>query len=114
MRGEGAKAEVTILEKYDPTINDPALTEKMLPSLRWAANNDVVQTPLVGGAEDFSFFAKEVPGVFVFLGVTPRSQDMATAAPNHKPGFLVDESALITGVRTMATLASDYLFAGAG
>jgi amidohydrolase len=108
-----ARAEVTILEKYDPTINDPALTEKMLPTLRWAANNDVVQTPLVGGAEDFSFYAKEVPGMFVFLGVTPRSQDMATAAPNHNPGFFVDESALITGVRTMASLASDYLHAGA-
>lgn len=108
-----ARAEVTILEKYDPTINDPALTEKMLPTLRWAANNDVVQTPLVGGAEDFSFFAKEVPGVFVFLGVTPPSQDMATAAPNHNPGFFVDESALTTGVRTMASLASDYLHAGA-
>jgi amidohydrolase len=109
-----AKAEVTILEKYDPTINDPALTEKMLPTLRWAANNDVVQTPLVGGAEDFSFFAKEVPGLFVFLGVTPPSQDMAKAAPNHNPGFFVDESALIIGVRTMASLASDYLHAGAG
>ncbi|SMP63248.1 amidohydrolase [Noviherbaspirillum suwonense] len=108
-----AKAEVTILEKYDPTINDPALTEKMLPTLRWAANNDVVQTPLVGGAEDFSFFAKEVPGVFVFLGVTPPSQDMATAAPNHNPGFFVDEAALVTGVRTMASLATDYLHAGA-
>ena len=106
-----ARAEVTILEKYDPTINDPALTEKMVPTLRWAANNDVVQTPLVGGAEDFSFFAKEVPGMFVFLGVTPRSQDMATAAPNHNPGFFVDESALVTGVRTMASLASDYLHA---
>jgi amidohydrolase len=104
-----AKAEVTILEKYDPTINDPALTEKMLPTLRWAASNDVVQTPLVGGAEDFSFFAKEVPGLFVFLGVTPRSQDMAKAAPNHNPGFFVDESAMIVGVRTMASLASDYL-----
>ena len=108
-----AKAEVTILKKYDPTINDPALTEKMLPTLRWAANNDVVQTPLVGGAEDFSFFAKEVPGVFVFLGVTPPSQDMATAAPNHNPGFFVDEAALVTGVRTMASLATDYLHAGA-
>jgi len=108
-----AKAEVTILEKYDPTINDPALTEKMLPTLRWAANNDVVQTPLVGGAEDFSFFAKEVPGLFVFLGVTPPSQDMTQAAPNHNPGFFVDESAMIIGVKTMASLASDYLHAGA-
>ncbi|SEL42800.1 amidohydrolase [Pseudomonas sp. NFIX51] len=109
----GAKAEVTIIEKYDPTINDPALTEKMLPSLRWAAGGDVVQGPLVGGAEDFSFYAKEAPGLFVFLGVTPRDQDMAKAAPNHNPGFFVDESALVVGVRTLASLTTDYLFAGA-
>ncbi|MCD7083305.1 amidohydrolase, partial [Pseudomonas sp. MAFF 311095] len=106
----GAKAEVTIIEKYDPTINNPALTEKMLPSLRWAAKDDVVQGPLVGGAEDFSFYAKEAPGLFVFLGVTPRDQDMSKAAPNHNPGFFVDESALVVGVRTLASLATDYLY----
>lgn len=32
----------------------------MLPTLNWAAAGDVVKMPLVGGAEDFSFFAKEV------------------------------------------------------
>jgi len=109
----GAKADVTIIEKYDPTINNPALTEKMLPTLKWAARDDVVQGPLVGGAEDFSFFAKEVPGLFVFLGVTPRDQDMSKAAPNHNPGFFVDESALVVGVRTLASLATDYLYAHA-
>ncbi|WP_027613354.1 amidohydrolase [Pseudomonas sp. URIL14HWK12:I6] len=110
----GAKADVTIIEKYDPTINNPALTEKMLPTLKWAAKDDVVNASLVGGAEDFSFFAKEVPGLFVFLGVTPRDQDMSKAAPNHNPGFFVDESALVVGVRTMASLATDYLYASAG
>ncbi len=109
----GAQAEVTIIEKYDLTINDEPLTDKMLPSLRWAANDDVVRSPLIGAAEDFSFFAKEVPGLFFFLGITPRDQDMAKAAPNHNPGFFVDESALIVGVRAMAVVATDYLYAGA-
>ncbi|MFC5473238.1 amidohydrolase [Paraherbaspirillum soli] len=109
----GARAEVSIIEKYDPTINDAALTEKMGPTLRWAAQDDVVQSALSGGAEDFSFFAKQVPGLFVFLGVTPRDQDMTKAAPNHNPAFFVDESALIVGVRTMASLATDYLYADA-
>ena len=65
----------------------------------------------LGGAPvNFSFFAKEVPGLFVFLGVTPRDQDMSKAAPNHNPGFFVDESALVVGVRTLASLATDYLY----
>jgi amidohydrolase len=105
----GAKADVTIIEKYDPTINDEALTARMLPTLEWAADGDVVRTPLVGGAEDFSFFAKEVPGLFFFVGITPRDQDMNKAAPNHNPGFFVDESALAVGVRGLAGLAVDFL-----
>jgi len=109
----GAKAEVTIIEKYDPTINNAALTAKMEPTLRWAAQDDVAQGSLSSGSEDFSFFAKEVPGLFVFLGVTPRDQDMTKAAPNHNPGFFVDESALVVGVRAMASLTTDYLHAAA-
>lgn len=105
----GAKAEVTIIEKYDPTINDEALTEKMLPTLQWAAKGDVVKTSLVGGAEDFSFFAKAVPGLFVFLGATPPEQDMSKAAANHNPGFVVDERTMKTGVRTLASLATNFL-----
>jgi amidohydrolase len=105
----GAKAEVTIVEKYDPTINDEALTERMLPTLQWATDGDVVRSPLVGAAEDFSFFAREVPGLFFFLGITPQDQDMAKAAPNHNPGFFVGESALVVGVRALAGVAVDYL-----
>ena len=104
----GATAEVTIIEKYDPTINDEALTELMLPTLRWAANGDVVRSPLVGAAEDFSFFAKQAPGLFFFLGITPRDQDLAKAAPNHSPEFFIDEAALIVGMRALAGLAVDY------
>jgi metal-dependent amidase/aminoacylase/carboxypeptidase family protein len=85
------------------------LTARMLPTLEWAADGDVVRTPLVGGAEDFSFFAKEVPGLFFFVGITPRDQDMNKAAPNHNPGFFVDESALAVGVRGLAGLAVDFL-----
>ena len=56
----------------------------MLPTLRGATDGNVVRGPLVGAAEDFSFFAKEVPGFF-FLGITPRDHDMARAAPRHLP-----------------------------
>ena len=47
----------------------------------------------------------------MFLGVTPKDQDPAKAAPNHNPKFFVDEHALVVGVRTMATLAVDFLTA---
>jgi amidohydrolase len=105
----GGRAEVTIREKYDPTVNDPALTERSAPSLSWAANGAVSTAKRVSGAEDFSFMAKEVPGLFFFLGVAQRGVDMSKVAPNHSPYFTIDESALIVGVRALAALATDFL-----
>jgi amidohydrolase len=106
----GATADVTIDSGYPVTVNDPSLTDRMVPSLRRAAGtNSVSVGPLVTGAEDFSYFEERVPGLFVFLGVTPRDQDHRKAAANHSPYFFADESALPTGVRAMASLALDYL-----
>lgn len=105
----GGRADVTIIEKYDPTINDPGLTQQSVSALRWAAHDDVVPASLEGGAEDFSFMAKEVPGFFFFVGASSRSVPVETASPNHSPTFMIDESALTVGVRAMASLATDYL-----
>jgi amidohydrolase len=85
----------------------------MLPTLQRVAGRDKVQEiPPVTGGEDFSRFQQKVPGLFVFLGVTPAERDWRTAAPNHSPLFFADERALPTGVRTMAGLAVDYLLGG--
>lgn len=108
-------ADVTILEKYDATVNDPRLTERSVPSLRWAANGDVVIAERRNGAEDFSFMANEVPGLFFFLGAMPAGKNVETAAPNHSPDFMIDESALLVGVRALAALTTDFLgSSGAG
>ena len=52
-----------------------------------------------------------MPGLFVFLGVTKKGEDPATAAPNHNPRFFVEESALIVGVRAMSSMAMNFLAA---
>lgn len=107
----GAKAEVTLIEKYDPTINDAALTERSVPSLHWAAGGDVVMAPLNSGAEDFSVMAQQAPGLFFFLGSSAKGQDAEKAPPNHSPNFDIDEATLIVGVRALAALATDFLVA---
>jgi len=109
----GAKAEVRITPMYNTTVNDPALTAQMAPALKRAADGKVAEAPLAGASEDFSFYAQAVPGLYVFMGVTPDGQDPAKAAPNHNPHFFVDEHALVIGTRTMATLAVDFLSADA-
>lgn len=108
-KSSGGHAEVRITPMYATTVNDSALAAAMTPALTRAADGNVAESPLAGASEDFSFFAQEAPGLYVFLGVTPRDQDPAKAAPNHNPGFFVDEQALVVGVRVMGTLAVEFL-----
>lgn len=105
---QGATAEVDIQIGYPVTYNDPELTKKMIGSLFDAAGEDNVHvTAAVTGAEDFSFFAKEVPGLYFFTGgKTPASTE---AFPHHTPDFFIDESGLLTGVKAMTHLAIDYM-----
>lgn len=107
----GATADVRIDRGYPVTVNDPRLIERMLPALRRIAGGRVQEVPRNMVAEDFSYYQREVPGMFLFLGITPPDQ-VGRAPANHSPQFTVDESALLTGVRALAHLAADYLSAG--
>jgi amidohydrolase len=109
----GATAEVTI-DRGNPVVyNDPALTSRMTPSLERVAPGKVNPSGRVTTtAEDFACYQEKVPGLFVFLGITPRGADPKTVAPNHSPRFFADEGALVTGVRAMSSLAVDYLADG--
>ena len=106
----GATAEVSIDAGYPVTWNDPALTAKMLPSLRRVAGAAVLtDIPPTTTSEDFSFYGQGAPTMLFFLGVNPPGTAPADWAPNHSPRFNPDEGALLTGVRTLASLAADYL-----
>lgn len=109
-RGARATCQVCIRKNYPVTVNDPALTDAMRPTLdRVAGPGHLVLVPKVMGSEDFSFYQQMVPGLFIFLGNTPTGTDPATAAPNHSPRFYVDEACLVQGVRALAHLACDFL-----
>jgi amidohydrolase len=110
----GASAKVHIHRWYDVTVNHPGLTEWSIPTLsRVAGETNVKVIDKVCGAEDFSFFQKEVPGFFFFIGCTAPEKDPSTAAPNHSPRFFVDEKCLKLGVKSLAGLALDWLAANA-
>ena len=104
----GATAEVTIENGYPITYNDPALTERMVPTLRRLTRDVQVVNPTLG-AEDFSFYQQRVPGLFFWLGTRPANQTAEQAASNHSPLFYVDESGLGLGVRALAHVAVDFL-----
>ena len=106
----GARAEVSIRIGYPVTYNDPELTRRMLPVLERVAGADaVVQGLPRTGAEDFSFFQQQVPGMYFWLGARPEGVAEDEAAPNHSPLFFVDEGALVLGVRALAQLAVSAL-----
>ena len=74
----GARADVRIALGYPVTHNDPALTARMAPTLARVARDGkaAVMAPVMG-AEDFSFFQQRIPGLYIFLGVTPDGVDPA-------------------------------------
>lgn len=99
---------------YPITVDNPALTEQILPMLARVAGPDRVRLgPPVMATEDFSYFAQEAPGLFFWLGITPLDQDPRRAAPNHPPLFNVDETGLLLGLRGMLHLVADYTGSGA-
>jgi len=105
-----AKAKLKYMVSYPITFNDPELYEKMLPSLkRINGSSNVNSMNAITGAEDFSFFQEKVPGMYFFIGGAKKGTDPAKAAPHHTPDFYVDDSAMITGLKSMTTLALDYL-----
>ena len=108
----GAVATTQIHPGYPVTVNNPELVASMRPVLESVVGDKMLIEPgLITGAEDFSYYALETPGMFFFLGVTPKGVDPATAASNHSPAFYVDESALKVGVEAMTKVAMTALSA---
>ena len=104
-----AGSHVHIMEGYPVTVNSEELVEKFTPSLKSVfGEQKVVTTPLATGAEDFSYYALEVPSIFFFLGGTESGVDPATAPSNHSPRFKIDEDALALGVDALVKLTQDY------
>jgi amidohydrolase len=111
----GAKAQVDIHRGYPVTSNDEGLTEWAVPVLKRVAGDTAVGIcPKTCGAEDFSYYQREVPGFFFFIGCTPKEKSIKEADANHSPRFYVDESGMKLGVRSLATLALDWLQDHAG
>jgi len=108
----GAKVEIELpmSSSYPVTYNDPELVEQMLPSLfNQAGKNKVILIDAITGAEDFSFFAQEVPGFYFFLGGRPPHTSAEEAPAHHTPDFYIDESGMKLGVSALANMALDYL-----
>lgn len=103
----GAKCQVNYRRGVPSVQNDLLLTQILESSAREACGNDrvlILPEPSLG-AEDFSVYLQHAPGAMFRLGVgAPNDKNH----PLHHPQFIVDESAIITGVVTMAYAAYQY------
>jgi len=108
--GATAKMQIPYSINYPVTANDSNLTAQMLPTLEKAAGktNLVLKIPETG-AEDFSFFSQEVPGLFFNLGGMPRGKNKKETADHHTPDFYLDESGFKLGVIALSSLVTDYM-----
>ncbi len=106
----GAMAEVEFISQTPITFNDPALTSRMLPTLEYVAGKEqVVLTDAVLGAEDFAFFQERIPGLYLFVGGMAKDKKPSDVAPHHTPDFVIDDSGLTLGVKTLTGLTLDYM-----
>jgi amidohydrolase len=104
----GASFEMRYKEISAVVINPAELVEETLPSIqRTVGKTNVISLPPTMGAEDFSYYQREIPGFFYFLGVGNRSKGIT--AGWHTPEFDVDEDCLVVGVKAMANVLLDYL-----
>ncbi|MFC4700787.1 amidohydrolase [Glaciecola siphonariae] len=111
---ESMRAEAEVIlpldYNYPITFNDHDLMDQMLPTLvRTAGQENVINSKAVTGAEDFSFFQQEVPGVYLWVGGKPLDVPEDEAPAHHTPEFFVDDSGMKLGVKLLTNLTLDYM-----
>lgn len=104
----GGSATITFENFTAITINNTALVNQMLPTLKTVAGDkNVITMKATTGGEDFSYFQEIIPGFYFYLGgMTPGTKE---AFPHHTPDFKIDESGLLLGVKSLTQLTFDFL-----
>ena len=107
----GLEVDAVYNDLYPVTVNDSVeaafvadTARELLGEDRWTE----MPQPLAG-AEDFSFVAEQIPSGYFFLGACATGLDPATAAYNHSPEALFDDTVLADGAALLAELATRRL-----
>lgn len=103
----GATAEVRFRRMTGPTVNDPAMAELMRGvAVDLVGAKHVKDGVRTMGGEDMSYYLRQVPGCFAFVGSAVPGK---SASPHHSPTFDIDEAALPIGAELLARTAVRYL-----
>ena len=100
----GADVDVRIDVGYPFLYNNVALSEEAkLVAIDYAGAKNVLETELRMGAEDFAYYAQQIPGCFFRLGAGNKAKGIMSNV--HTPTFDIDESAIESGMGMMAWMA---------
>ena len=106
-RGIELSYRVKIDEKidivYPPVVNDKELYKKFVETMK---NMNYVEHEALTISEDFAYYQKEVPGIFMLLGT--RSEEKGFVYPLHSCHFNFDEKVLLKGVEAFARILESY------
>ena len=98
----------TINRGYPATVNDGEVSAFAAEQAAAIVGEDLVVDPEPSmGAEDMSYYLREVPGTFIFLG--SRNPDKGCDAAHHSTLFDFDEAALPIGADLFVRSALQYL-----
>ena len=101
----GAEATIHIDVGYPFVLNNEELgNESWKKAEDYVGAENVEETELRMGAEDFAYYSHQVPACFFRLGAGNKAKGITSGV--HTPTFNIDESAIEIGMGMMAWLAT--------
>lgn len=102
----GGEIDLLIDIGYPTVDNDPSFTETNWQLAdTYMGKEQVEETEMRMGAEDFGYYTQQIPGCFFRLGV--RNESKGIIHNVHTPLFDIDENAIETGIGIMAWLGAN-------
>jgi len=108
-RAMGGDYEFEVVWGYPAAINDVEFAREIKGYLTDLLGDEIVfnvEKPTMG-SEDFAYFSREVPSVFLRLGSGGKNKEFSK--PHHHPEFDVDENAMVNGCAAFVKIAMEYL-----
>ena len=107
----GAEIDLHIDVGYPMVYNNEALDPIARASAReFMGADNVLETEVRLGAEDFGYYTRQIPGCFYRLGVMNTAKGITSGV--HTPTFNIDEGAIAIGAGMMAWMGSTIEFRG--
>lgn len=99
--------EMDVSYGYPVLVNDPGFTAAAGRLLKQLFMNVDDNASPIFGSEDFAYYLRQIPGMFLFLGTCNPEKDIVEN--NHSSSFDIDEAVLMQGVQILSSIALDFL-----